>query len=249
MRGVRGAKQLFSKMIQSKFTVVFVILLVWISGYQMQTSAEYQAGTAYQYYLLGEKGDDLEEDSEEQKAAMKLGSLGSGGVSGEFSYDEIVNSASKDDQDEAEQFASTMATYSTFNYFTNKVEGFGSILPYVGRFLALIILLPLAILMDLLDLLIPTLVGLIAELNVIRLLASTLTDLQITTDLANMIGVGKETLVSFSTALFSFAVVMILLSIGGMFRSGGRIDQGSYSKLKGRLFSILALPLIIGIGA
>src|SRR5699024_10533212 len=30
---------------------------------------------------------------------------------------------------------------------------------------------------------------------------------------------------------------------------GGRIDQRSYSKLKGRIFSIVALPLIVGIGA
>lgn len=252
MKGVRkerGKRKLINKIFQSKFTVIFAILFVLISGLQMQGQAKYQAGTAYQYYLLGQKAESLQEDTEEQKAAMKLGSLGSGGVSGEFSYDEIVNSASGDDQEEAKRFASTMATYSTFNYYSNKVEGFGSILPYVGRFLSLVILLPLAILMDLLHLLIPALVQLIAKFNVIRLLAGALTSLDITADLANMIGVGKETIANFTTAIFSFAIVMILLSLGGMFRTGGRIDQGSYSKLKGRLFSILALPLIVGIGA
>src|SRR5699024_8015505 len=228
--------------------VILAILFVWIAGLQMQTSAEYHASTAYQYYLLGTKADDVTEDSEDT-TIVKLGSLGSGGVSGEFSYDDIVNSASEDDKDQAEQFSSIMATYSTFNYFSNKQEGFGSIIIYVGRFLSLVILLPLAVMMDLLHLVIPVAVSLIAKLNIVRLLADVLTDLEVTTNLASTLGISKETLSNFTTILFSFAVMMILLSLGGMFRTGGRIDQRSYSKLKGRLFSIIDLPLIVGIGA
>lgn len=245
----RKMKKAISKIFKSKLTVLFVILVVWIVGSQViGEAAGYKAGTAYQYYLLGEKSEHITEESENAKF-LKLGSLGSGGVSGEFSYDDIVNSASEDDKNEAERFASIMATYSTFNYFSNKVEGFASILSYVGRAVALIILLPLALIMDTLNLLIDALLGIIAKVNVIPMLASALTDLDIASDLAGYLGITEATISTITSSLLSFAVAMILISLAGMFRSRGRIDQGSYSKLKGRIFSVLAMPLIIGIGA
>lgn len=245
---LKTIQNLFRKIVKSKITVVFAILAVWISGLQTETSAEYSASIAYQQYLLGSESDEVQEDSEDEKAAMKMGSLGSGGVSGEFAYDEIVNSAGEDKEDEARQFASTMATYSTFNFFSNKVEGFSSIMPYVGRFLSLLLLLPLAVLMDLLHLIIPTLIKLIAKLNVIRMLAEFLTDLDITSELSDMIGISKEDISNVTTILLSASIIMILLALAGMFRTK-RVDQRSYGKLKGRLFSIIALPLIVGIGA
>src|SRR5699024_2404227 len=91
-----------------------------------------------------------------------------------------------------------MATYSTFNYFSNKQEGFGCIIIYVGRFLSLVILLPLAVMMDLLHLIIPIAVSLIAKLNIVRLLADVLTDLEVTTNLASTLGISKETLSNFT---------------------------------------------------
>src|SRR5699024_3837196 len=139
--------------------------------------------------------------------------------------------------------------YSSFNYVTNKQEGFGSIIIYVGRFLSLDILLPLAVILDLLHLIIPIAVSLIAKLNMVRLLADVLTDLEVTTNLASTLGISKETLPNFTTIVFSFADMMLLRSVDVMIRIGGRIDQRSDSKLEGRLFSIIALPLIVGIGA
>lgn len=240
---------LFKRIVCSKIAVLLAILGVWAIGSQIQQAhADYSPSVAYQYYLLGEESDTLKKDSKDQKA-MKIGSLGSGGVSGEFSYDDLVNSASKGHKDGAEQFASIMATYSTFNYFSNRSEGFSIILPYLGRWLSAIILLPLAVLMDLLSSVIPALVGVIAKLNVVRFLADALTGLEFTNSFSDALGINEEVFKGIATALFSFLVIMILLTLGRMFKLGGKVDQNSFSKLKGRLFSLVAVPIMLGAGA
>ncbi|WP_088841011.1 hypothetical protein [Listeria sp. ILCC797] len=238
------------RILNSKIIVVLAILAFWFIGAQVtQVYADYKAGTAYQHFLLGTKSEEVKEGAEDQKAPLKLGSLGSGGVSGQLSYDEIVNSAPENSTDKAKKFASTVSTYSTFNYFSNKAEGFSSIFSYVARILMSIILLPLAVLMDVIHLIIPTLISLLAKLNVVRLLAEFVTNLDMTSDLLEATGISKETFQTLTSALLSFAVAMILLSLIGMFRGGGKINQQSYSKLKGRLITLICLPLIVGIGA
>lgn len=241
---------LFKRIIRSKIAVTLAILMFWTIGSKMQEAeAGYSASVAYQYYLLGTKADKVKEEAGEQTLALNLGSLGSGGVSGEFSYDDIVNSAGEENEEQAKQFASIMATYSTFNYFSNKVEGFASILTYIGRWLSAIILLPLAVIMDLLATIVPAVVGLIAKLNIIRFLADVLTNLKINSSLADALGIDKNTFKKFTEVFLYFAVAIILITLGRMFRLGGKIDQRSYSKLKGRLFSFIAVPIVIGIGA
>ncbi|MBC2258844.1 hypothetical protein [Listeria booriae] len=236
--------------ISSKLIVVLAMLVFGFAGaYVNQASASYKAGVAYQYYLLGSKADNLQEGVKDTKLPLKLGSLGSGGATGHFSYDEIVNSASSGDKKEAEKFASTMSTYSTFNYFSAESQGFMIVLTYGGRLFSILILGTLGVLMDIINLIVPALISLIAKLNVVRLLASALTDLNITSDLTTALGISKDTFQKISSVLLSFAVAMILLSLMGMFRHGGRIHQQSYSKLKGRLISFIALPLVVGIGA
>lgn len=80
----------FKRISCSKIAVLLAILGVWMIGSQVQQAhAQYSPGVAYQYYLLGEESDSVQQDSKDQKAAMNVGSLGSGGVAGEFSYDEI----------------------------------------------------------------------------------------------------------------------------------------------------------------
>ncbi|MBC2242236.1 hypothetical protein [Listeria booriae] len=243
-------KTKLGRILKSKWIVILAIAVIWMAGSQVtKVYADYKAGTAYQNFLLGTKAEDVKEGAESQKAPLKLGSLGSGGVSGQLSYDEIVNSAPENKVDEAKQFTSTMATYSTFGYFSNKSEGFSSIVGYTSRVAFSVILLPLALLMDVIHLIIPTLITLLAKLNVVRLLAAMVTNLNVTSDLLAVTGVSKETFQAVVGALLSFAVAMILLSFVGMFRSTGKVDQRSYGKLKGRLITLIALPLIVGIGA
>ncbi|HFD1725279.1 TPA: hypothetical protein QFM54_001852 [Enterococcus faecium] len=243
-------KKILMKCIRSKLVVVMAILSFWAIGEKIQEVSAYEAGTAYQYYLLGTKSEELVEGSESTDLPLNLGSLGAGGVSGQVSYDDMVNSAnSEEDKEGAKQFSATMATYSTFGYFSNKVEGFANIVVSVGRVLSGIILIPLALLMDILHTIIPTLIAVIAKLNVIPLIATMLTDLNFSSDLAKALDIQPETLTSLTNAFLSFAIVMILISLGGMFRKSGRVDQRSYSKFKGRLFSIFGIPIIIGLGA
>lgn len=237
---------------------MFVIgaLLVLLLGFSVsKAKAQYQAGTVYQYYLLGTKADDVQSNAKDGKI-LHMGSLGSGGVSGTFSYDDIVNSAGVGDDndktknsDEAKEFSSIMATYSTFHYFSNRVEGFSSILPYIGRALSAIILLPEALVLDIMATVVPLVISLIAKLNVIRYLASMLTNFGITSDLTKALGITKEQFQTGVNAFLSFAITMIVITLAMMFKPGGRIDQRNSSKLKGRLFSIVAIPIILGIGA
>lgn len=235
---------------------VVAALLILLLGFSVsKAKAQYQAGTVYQYYLLGTKAGDVQSNAKDGKI-LHMGSLGSGGVSGTFSYDDIVNSAgvgNDDDKtknsDEAKEFSSIMATYSTFHYFSNRIEGFSSILPYIGRALSAIILLPEALVLDIMATVVPLVISLIAKLNVIRYLASMLTNFGITSDLTKALGITKEQFQAGVNAFLSFAITMIVITLAMMFKPGGRIDQRNSSKLKGRLFSIVAIPIILGIGA
>lgn len=238
---------------------MFVVgaLLILLLGFSVKNAkAEYKAGVVYQYYLLGTRGDEMQEEAKNGKI-LHMGSLGSGGVSGTFSYDDIVSSANigntddakKKNSDEAKEFSSIMATYSTFHYFSNRVEGFSSILSYIGRALSAIILIPEALVLDILATVVPLIVSLIAKLNVIRYLASMITNFGITSDLTNALGITKEQFQTGLNAFLSFAITAIIISLGMMFKAGGRVDQRHYSKFKGRVFSIVAVPLVIGIGA
>lgn len=238
------------RLFKSKIVVLLAIISFWTIGSKLQTVDAYSFGSVYQHYLLGTKSKTITDEAGDQKVVMNLGSLGSGGVSGEFSYDEIVNSADTDEnKEDAKKFVSMMATYSTFNYFSNKVEGFSAIIPYFGRALSGIVLLPLALMMDLLTLIIPTLVGLIAKMNVIRLLATVIENQKFTSDLADVLGITPEMIAKWTGTFLGIAVGSILITFAAVFSADRSINQRNVSKLKGKLFSIVCLPLVIGITA
>ena len=241
-------KYRFKRVVNSKILVTIAILITWFGGSAMKTAeAEtYSFGAVYQYYLLYNQAKTVTESAEDTDVALSMGSLGSGGVSGSFSYDDIVNSASDENKNNARRFASMMSTYATFGYFDNKVQGFESIVSFAGRILFSIVLLPLSILMDILTLIIPQMIGLIAKFNVITLLAQALGNLSVTSELANALGISTGTIVSITNALLSFAISMILISLVMMLRNGSnKIDQKHSQKLKGRLITLVALPLIV----
>lgn len=250
MKRKKRSREILARFFKSKYTVLLAIVAFWGIGTQIQeVEGAYKPSTAYQYYLLGTKSNEVVEGAEETDVALNLGSLGSGGVSGQFSYDDLVNSAPEDNKEDAKQFASTMATYSTFGYFSNRIEGFGSILSYIGRALSAILLVPAALLMDVLQSVVPAVVGLLVKLNVIVLLASLLTDLGFTSPLAEVLGITTETVEKVITLALSFAVAMILLSLAGMFKKSGTVDQYHYRKFKGRVLSLITLPVALIIGA
>lgn len=224
----------------------------------------YHFGIAYQQYLLGTKSNEIVKDTEDQKVGMGLGSLGSGGVSGKFSYDDMMNKAqgvqNEENRERAEngvrRFASTMSTYATFNYFSNRPQSFSAIFSMGGRWIAFVILLLPAFILDVLNLVIPTLIGLIAKLNVISLLADILVD-GINPDtpsgalISNLeeLGITRDGLKNMVQLLFGVLMISILLNIIWILRKPGTVDRGQTSKLKGRLISLLVMPIILGLSA
>ncbi|STE38121.1 Histone acetyltransferase (MYST family) [Enterococcus mundtii] len=244
----RKAKRVILTLIKSKLVVLLAIICFWTVGSKVNTVEAYSFGAVYQHYLLGSQTKELVDGNSGSKVPL-LGSVGSGGASGEFSYDDIINSADEENKERAKEFVSVMATYSTFNYFSNKVEGFSSIIPFFIRAILGLILLPLALLMDILTLIIPTMVGLIAKLNVIKLLATSIEGSHYTSDLSDMLGITPQKITKFATALMSFAIAMIILTIIRIFKTDTSIDQRQVSKLKGRLITLICFPLVLGIGA
>lgn len=236
------------KIFCSKWIVIMTIIGIWFAGSAIKSAdaaSSYKFGQVYQYYLLYNQANTMKEGNKEQKF-IGMGSIGSGGAQGKFSYDDIVNSASDDEKQIAKQFSSMMATYSTFNYIGNRVEGFSSILSYFGRGMIGLVIFPLSILQDVLSLFMTVIVSFLAKYNVIPLLGSVVGKLPIVSDLAGVIGIPKEKIIAVSNALLSFAVCMILISLALTFKNGGtNIDKRASSKLKGRIFTFVALPVFV----
>lgn len=254
IKAVKKIGKTLQRCFKSKFVVGLAILGLWGVGSIANTaSAEeepYVFGATYQIYMLGTKAEEIQDGTKTQKVA-KLGNLGSGGVSGEFSYDDIVNSSkSEENKETAKSFASMMATYSTFGYISNKVQAFESIRHDIIRGILGVLLFIPAILVDVLNMLIPQLVGLVAKYNVITFLGKAFGNTSMASGIAEATGLTTEKITTFTNVIISFAVIVIILNIFGVFKSGGRnVDKRQVSKLKGRLVTLIALPLFVVAGA
>lgn len=247
-------KKKLKRILNSKILVIMALLFVWIGAStglskvkaDTDTYESYKFGTVYQYYMLYNQKDEFQSDAKKQTVAS-MGNFGSGGISGTFSYDDIVNNVdTKAHKNSARDFASTMATYSTFGYMSNRIQGFASVVPMIGRALSGIILIPLALVEDILTQIIPSVVALIAKLNVITFLGNAIAGTNFTSDLQKAIGLSTGDVKTFVNAALTFAIVMILISLVFMLRRGSaRVDQMGARKLRGRLISLIALPIIV----
>jgi hypothetical protein len=247
--------------LKSKFIVILAMALFWIAGtitlngQASQGDAFYKFSNVFQYYMLdNSKGDDMTQASnikekDKKKTVASMGNLGSGGASGTFSYDDIVNSIDgKDRKKIAKSFCSEMATYSTFKYTSNQVQGFESIFQYLGKSLLMVILLPLGFVTDLLNLIVPAFISLIAKLNVITLLGNLYMKSDMGARTAKYFGVSIPDLKVFMDAALAFAISAILISVVLTVRKGN-IDTRHSGKLKGRLFNLVALGIVVSGGA
>jgi hypothetical protein len=248
-------------LLKSKFIVILAMALFWIAGtitingQASQGDAFYKFSNVFQYYMLdNSKGDDMTQASnitekDKKKTVASMGNLGSGGASGTFSYDDIVNSIDgKDRKKIAKSFCSEMATYSTFKYTSNQVQGFESIFQYLGKSLLMVILLPLGFVTDLLNLIVPAFISLVAKLNVITLLGNLYMKSDMGARTAKYFGVSIPDLKVFMDAALAFAISAILISVVLTIRKGN-IDTRHSGKLKGRLFNLVALGIVVSGGA
>lgn len=241
------------KFVKSKFAVIAVLFAILSIGVVRQASASsenYNFSTCYQYYMLDNRRDSTRLQAGNQKIA-NIAPLGSGGISGTFSYNDIVNSAPNErDESVATKFVSMMATYSTFKYFSNKVQGFESWGGYVGRFLLMLLLLPLSVLMDFVTLLVPAMIKALSTFNIIPFLGSMLTNFTFKSGMFDALGLSKAQVTAFFNAFLAVAISFIIISLVMALRHGSQhIDQRHLRKFETRILTLIVLPLVIGAGA
>lgn len=241
-------KSLF-KFLNNKVVVIITIFAFMFIGATVsnaQADSNYQFGTAFQYYLLDNRKDEIKEGAETKKATKLMGKLGSGSVAGNFSYDDIVTSAPSGQSGTAKSFCSMLATYSTFGYFSNKIQGFEAIKPMIGRWFVLLILFVPAIVLDLLNLMVNSLITIFTKMNVIPLLANVITNQKFASSLADTLGLDMNQV---QTLMQIFITVFLAVFIFGavlMLKHGsGNLDQKFLHKTKGRLVTIIALPIVV----
>lgn len=248
--------------INSKFTVMLVALLMLISGGiyagksvsnadSIDATYGYSVSNVYQYYLLSTNKNQLVTDSSDAKiAAIRSGALGAGNVSGEFGYNDIINNAPSGHEKSAREFVTEMSTYSFYHYWDNQVFGFDMIRQMLSRVLIGFLFLPFALVVDSINLVIFGMIALIAKANVLVMLGHVIKDEGFDSKLASILGISESTVSDLINALMCVAVCMILLALWQMLKHGSsRIDQRGAHKLAGRLFSIIGLPIIVVMGA
>lgn len=238
------------KFLKSKFAVIATLFVILGIGLVKQVSASsdnYNFSTCYQYYMLDNRRDSTKLQAGNQKIA-NIAPLGSGGISGTFSYNDIVNSAPNDKSEStATKFVSMMATYSTFKYFSNKVQGFESWGGYIGRFLLMILLLPLSVMMDFVTMLVPAMIKAFATFNIIPFLGAMLTNFTFKSGMIDALGLSKAQVTAFFNAFLSFAIAAIVISLVMALRRGSQnIDKRHLRKFETRILTLMVLPLVIG---
>lgn len=223
---------------------IFAMLFIGTSISKVNADDNYQFGTVYQYYLLDNRKSDTTTQADNQKVAKVLGKIGSGGISGSFSYDDMVTSAPNSAT--AKSFSSMMATYSTFHYFSTAVQGFNGTWPMLGRYLIYAILFIPALLLDILNMMVQALFSLFSSLNIISVLAEALTNQKFSSQMADALQINMSQVKTLNGILIILSLSVFLFGLFMMLRRGSNnLDQKYLHKTKGRLVNFLFLNVVI----
>ena len=236
------------KLINTKVFVVICLLgiVTGVGLTSIQADSADPMGVVYQKYLLNNS--DAMKQSKGDKTHVIGGAIGAGAVNGSFGYNDIVNSAPSDkaSQNTALRFATMMGTYSSFGYISTSPQGFDSIMGKICRVLVGLILILPALLQDIISAVTDVLLHVIDKINVINLLASAFSDTNFAQDFGKAVGLSKSAIKGFVSATMAFAIIMILIALMMAFRNGSsNIDRKAMSKLKGRLMTMVLLPLVL----
>lgn len=236
------------RLINTKVFVIICLLgiMTGIGLTSIHATESYPMGVVYQRYLLNNA--DATKQTADDKTPVVGGMIGAGAVTGSFGYNDIVNSAPSDktSQETALRFATMMGTYSSFGYISTSPQGFDSIMGKICRVLIGLILILPALLQDIISAVTDVLLHVIDKINVINLLASAFSDTNFAKDFGNAIGISKSAIKGFVSATMAFAIIMILIALMATFKNGSsNIDRRAMSKLKGRLMTMILLPLVL----
>ena len=247
--------QRLKSVLNSRLVVALVAVVMLITGglyvSRMNSRADvnaqsgYSVSTVYQYYLLSTNKNQLVSDSSDAKLGfIHSGALGAGDVSGEFGYNDIINSAPN--KKSAKEFVTEMSTYSFYHYWENQMFGFPAIKQMFGRLVIGLLFLPFALVVDSINLVVYGLIGLIAKANFLVAIGDTYHIENFNTKLATILGVDPQTFKNLANAFLSVAIIMILLALLQMLKHGSaHIDQRGAHKFGGRLFALVGVPIIV----
>lgn len=246
------------KILNNRIVVLLVTVIIFAAGcFLTHTSADefssYQFGSVYQYYMLDNRAEAIKSQAKSptNDKVPLVGQIGTGGIVGSFSYDDIVSSAPKDVKDAkqmAKDFASMMATYSTFNYITNDIYGFDSVSTHAKRALVGLILFPSAILNDIFGLLYSGILAIVVKFNVFTFLSNIITHTKFASSLETALGMSAKDLETLSNSILGVFCIFFLISLVRVLY--GLTRKNNYratSRLKGQIITFIVLPLSVGL--
>lgn len=246
------------KILNSRIVVLLVTVIIFAAGcFLTHTSADefssYQFGSVYQYYMLDNRAEAIKNQAKSptNDKVPLVGQIGTGGIVGSFSYDDIVSSAPKDVKDAkqmAKDFASMMATYSTFNYITNDIYGFDSVSTHAKRALVGLILFPSAILNDIFGLLYSGILAIVVKFNVFTFLSNIVTHTKFASSLETALGMSAKDLETLSnTILGVFSIFFVISLVRVLYGLTRKNNYRATSRLKGQIITFIVLPLSVGL--
>lgn len=236
--------------LNNKFLVMLLMLIVTFmfstSLISKSASADfpYDMTVAYQRFLLGTPID-VASDNNEKNTIPVLGHVGSGGLSGDFSYDGLVSTAPEGGKKEAQKFAATMATYSYYGYIKAIPQSVSSIgTGFVNSAMGAVLYFP-ALLYDVLHIIWQGFISIIMYVNIIPILANVMTGLGVSNDVSQIFGVSIEYLKTIYSVLIEIGFITIIILVVKTFSNGNSINRSAGKKLMGRMVNIAVMPFVV----
>ena len=244
-------KQSLLKFLKSKFVVLGVLLLTIFGSFGMlsQTTKADDSdniATVYQYFLLKNRSSTSKQSFTDKmmKGILgqtdKSGILGSGGASGTFGYQELIDNSK--DKTQAKRFSELMATLSYYNYISTQGNGFALLLSYVGRFFVGLILTILGAVMDIMINSWYLIINFLAKWNVFNLIGGTLAKSKTSTEIVQALGLNADSVQWFITTFLVLGVTTLVATFAFAVMKRGMKDA-DYSKVKGRIIGLLLVPI------
>lgn len=258
VKGVRTSlnRQSLLRFLKSKFVVLGVLILTIFGSFGALTQTTKaddsdNIATVYQFFLLKNRATTAKQGFTDKimKGILgqtdKSGILGSGGASGTFGYQELIDNSK--DKAQAKRFSELMATLSYYNYISTQGNGFALLLSYVGRFFVGLILTVLGAVMDIMINSWYLIINFFAKWNVFNLIGGTLAKNKTALDMAAALGLKSDSVQWFINTFMVLGVTTLIGTFCWAVTKRG-MQNADYSKVKGRIIGLLMVPIAMMAG-